>query len=235
MAEPVEYLGPPLRDRTILAVPGLKTTGTRERTRLIRIADRNDWNVDYLSAAVSHESGWNPGAENPAPGSTATGLMQFTTVARKMLGVTLAQLRRMSTYEQLLLVEKYFQKASGGRPIRAVDFLVFGLGAARCLPNLEADCILYAAGSVGANANPHLQDEDGAIRVGRMQDELRWLVEGSRGKKRLPVLIDREWSTYGGPSEAAKTGASGGAAAFLALAAGLGLALFGLWRYRRSR
>lgn len=208
----------------LLAVPGLATLGTRERERLVQIASRNGWDPNWLAAAISHESGWQPKAKNST--SSASGIMQWTAATAKGLGTTTEAIRRMSVYEQLPLVETFFRSASGGRPIRKTDFLALAMGAAAC-PELEDACELYRAGSAGAKANPNYQNAEGAITVGRVRSELADFV--GRYSKRLPVKTDREWATTGGPGLSRGVGL--GAAAALSLA-GIGF-VWGTTRQRR--
>jgi hypothetical protein len=219
--------------RLLLAVPGLQKAGWRERDLLWRIADRNHWDPNYLAAAISHESGWNPQAKNP--GSTATGLIQFMAFTARTLGTTVERIARMSMFEQLPLVERFFQKASGSRQIEPRDFLVYSLGPAACLEGgLRDACVLFPAGSAGSVANPGLQDADGAIRVRRVRQALDSIISKAVKRDPLWVAANHEWATTGRPSLAS----AGEARPVLAglVASGLGgLALWALTRYLVGR
>ena len=165
----------------LIAVPGMKTLSGRERARLIAIADRNGWRPDWLAATLSHESHFKPGIQSAT--SSATGILQWTKATATALGTSTDELRRMSVYEQLPYVEKYFHKATGGRRIDDRDLLVVAMGAANC-PRLQDDCELYAPGSLGAKANPQYQNAKGAITVKRVRDELANYVAKYQGRAR---------------------------------------------------
>ena len=172
----------------LIAVPGVSTLSSRERRRLVEIAQRNGWRPDWLAATLSHESHFKPGIQSAT--SSATGILQWTKATAKALGTSTDELRRMSVYEQLPYVEKYFHKAAGGRRIDDRDLLVWAMGAGNC-PGLEDDCQLYPPGSLGAKANPSYQDSRGAITVKRVRDELSNYVakyeKRGRGKPALPA------------------------------------------------
>jgi hypothetical protein len=219
---------------SLLRVPGLSTLGYRERSRLVEICQKRGWAPDWLAAAISHESAWKPDAKNPT--SSASGICQWTNVSAKALGTTTAAIRRMSVSEQLPLVEQYFVRASGGRPIAPNDFLTYGVGAAACLPDLKPGCILYPAGSQGAQANPALTDLDGSITVQGMRDELEGYALAHSGKPRLPVAIEREWATSGSPADKALArGARALPLVLLGSLAGAGVVLWASRRYPRRR
>lgn len=181
---------------SFIAVPGLSGLGYRERRLLAEIAARNHWDADYVAAVISHESGWRPTARNPA--SSATGILQWTDLSARALDTTTRQIARMSVYEQLPLVERYFRMASSGRPIQGPDFMVYALGAGHC-PTLTDDCVMYAAGSQGAVANPAFCDEDGAIRVGGVRRYFQAWVANYAERRRQPVNVEQEWAVTGGP------------------------------------
>lgn len=212
---------------SFIAVPGLSGLGYRERRLLAEIAERNHWDRDYLAAVVSHESGWRPTAKNPA--SSATGILQWTDLSAKALGTTTGQIARMSVYQQLPLVERYFHLASSRRAIAGPDFMVYALGAGHC-PNLADDCVMYAAESQGAVANPAFQDEDGAIRVGGVRRYFQAWVANYAERRRQPVNVEQEWAVTGGPRRRFPAGLLG-----VAALAGLAFAGPRVVRYLRGR
>lgn len=219
---------------TLIAVPGLSTLGYRERSLLLEICQKHGWDADWLAAAISHESGWRPDAKNPT--SSASGIGQWTHLSAKALGTTTEAIRRMSVYEQLPLVEQFYVQASGGRPIAPNDFLTYGIGASACLPDLKPSCILYAAGSQGAKANPLLTDMAGNITVQGMRDELESYALAHSSKPRLPVAIDQEWATSGSPTDKAlAAGARLLPLLLLGSLAGTGVVLWARRRYPRRR
>lgn len=84
--------------------------------KVVEVAKRVKCDPNDLMALMNAESGLNPSAQNPSPGSTATGLIQFIESTAQGLGTTTAALKQMSAEEQLVYVEKYLQqtKAAAG-------------------------------------------------------------------------------------------------------------------------
>lgn len=84
--------------------------------KVVEVAKRVQCDPNDLMALMNAESGLNPSAQNPSPGSTATGLIQFVESTANRLGTTTAALKQMSAEEQLVYVEKYLQqtKADAG-------------------------------------------------------------------------------------------------------------------------
>lgn len=75
------------------------------------IARRLGADPAMLANLINFESGWNPGAENPASG--ASGLIQFTPSTARKLGTTVESIRKMSVEAQLPLVERYLAPYRG--------------------------------------------------------------------------------------------------------------------------
>jgi hypothetical protein len=211
--------------RTLIAVPGLERSGRRERERFLEICERKGWDADYLAATISHESGWRPWAANPT--SSAVGLLQWTAATARAMGTSRDALLGMTMLEQLWYVELFFSWASHGRPIKPTDFLLLAFGAEHCMPELQDACVLWPPGSAGALANPVFCDEDGAIRVYRLRNQLSNFVARYASKPRLPVAIERE-SAVERPGAGATKGL---VVAGLALLAVAGFALARLLRY----
>ncbi len=118
--------------QTILAVPGLSNTTDAFRAALYDMAARNSWDVDAIAAVMSSESGFRASVQNPLPGQTASGLIQFTDSTARALGVPdgAAGIRRMTAEEQLPWVEKFYQRSFGSRRnLRPVDFYLAGWGS----------------------------------------------------------------------------------------------------------
>lgn len=114
---------------SVLLVPGLRNTTPQFRTELLNVAKRLGVNVDWLAMTMSFETGqsFNPRITNKDSG--AVGLIQFTGPAAKEVGTTLRDLKKMSAVEQLVYVERYYQKVikSFGQPKSLEDtyLLVF--------------------------------------------------------------------------------------------------------------
>jgi len=83
------------------------------RVRTREIASNLNIDASWLMAVMGFETGYtfNPGIKNP--GSSATGLIQFTSSTAKSLGTSTTALARMSGVQQLDYVEKYFNQYKG--------------------------------------------------------------------------------------------------------------------------
>lgn len=95
----------------ILAVPGLANTTAEFRAKLWEMANRNNWDVDAIAAVISNESRFQASIQNPLPGQTASGLIQFTEKTAQSLGIPggATGVRKLSAVEQLPWVEKYYR------------------------------------------------------------------------------------------------------------------------------
>jgi hypothetical protein len=67
----------------------------------------------WLLDVMATESLFDPGARNPLPGQTASGLLQFIEATARRMRTTTEAIRRMSPLEQLRLVEKYLEAFKG--------------------------------------------------------------------------------------------------------------------------
>lgn len=80
------------------------------------------FDANWLMAVMAFETGrkFSAGVKNPR--STATGLIQFMEFTAKALGTTTAALSRMTAWDQLNYVYKYFsQKIKERGPIRSLE------------------------------------------------------------------------------------------------------------------
>lgn len=159
----------------ILSVPGLRNASADVLALIGEICERNGWNCDGFVAHIRGESGWNPAALNPT--SRASGLIQWLPSTAKLYGTTAAKIRAMSVLDQLPLAEQYFVNAGQRNPLGPWDFTVAGLGTGNLPPGAMSDeQIMYAAGSPGAEGNPVLQDDTGAITVGKARAHLQGIA-----------------------------------------------------------
>jgi len=77
------------------------------------VAERLQTQPAWLLNVMASESLFNPTARNPLPGQTASGLLQFIEATARRMGTTTEAIRRMSTVEQLHLVERYLTPFHG--------------------------------------------------------------------------------------------------------------------------
>lgn len=126
------------------------------RVKVREIAKRQGVEANWLMAVMAFETGnsFLPYVKNP--GSSATGLIQFTSATATGLGTSTVKLARMSAVEQLDWVEKYFEQYKGriknlGDAYMAV-FAPVGLGK-------PDSTVLYTAPSAAYNANAPLDTQ----------------------------------------------------------------------------
>jgi len=81
------------------------------KTKVIEICEKLKMNPDDLMAIMAFESGFNPTARNPRSG--ATGLIQWMPETAADYGVSTDDLAKMSAFEQLDYVYKYFKPYAG--------------------------------------------------------------------------------------------------------------------------
>jgi hypothetical protein len=83
------------------------------RIELQAVAGRLGTDPAWLLDVIATESLFDPGARNPLPGQTASGLLQIIKRTARRLGTTAEAIRRMSPVDQLRLVEKYLDPFKG--------------------------------------------------------------------------------------------------------------------------
>lgn len=83
------------------------------RVRVREIAGNLNIDASWLMAVMGFETGYLFNSSVKNPGSSATGLIQFTSATAKSLGTTTTQLARMTEVQQLDYVEKYFNQYKG--------------------------------------------------------------------------------------------------------------------------
>jgi Transglycosylase SLT domain len=77
------------------------------------VAERLKTQSAWLLNVMAAESLFDPSAQNPLPGQSASGLLQFVNETASRLGTTTTAIREMDPVEQLRLVEKYFAPFRG--------------------------------------------------------------------------------------------------------------------------
>lgn len=83
------------------------------RVRVREIAGNLNIDASWLMATIGFETGYSFSPSVKNPGSSATGLIQFTSATAKSLGTSTMQLARMTSVQQLDYVEKYFNQYKG--------------------------------------------------------------------------------------------------------------------------
>lgn len=83
------------------------------RVRVREIAGNLNIDASWLMAVMGFETGYTFSSSIKNPGSSATGLIQFTSRTANSLGTTTTQLARMTEVQQLDYVEKYFNQYKG--------------------------------------------------------------------------------------------------------------------------
>lgn len=123
------------------------------RVKVREIAKRQNVDPNWLMAVMAFETGNSFLPYEKNPGSSATGLIQFTSSTAKSLGTSTTKLARMTAVEQLDWVEKYFAQYRGritnlGDTYMAV-FAPIGLGK-------PDSTVLYTSPSAEYNQNAGL-------------------------------------------------------------------------------
>src|SRR5262245_4397458 len=77
------------------------------------VAGRLKTEPAWLLNVMAFESLFDPGARNPLPGQTASGLLQIIEGTARRLGTTTESIRRMSPLDQLRFVERYLDPFRG--------------------------------------------------------------------------------------------------------------------------
>lgn len=171
----------------LLNVPGLGATSAAFKRELVAMATRLEANPDYLAAVMSFETGgtFDPSIRNPQ--SKAVGLIQFTKIGTKGLGVTRDELALMSAVEQLGWVEKFLIRvpAKGRMKALADHYLaVFGPKGMGKGPGF----VLYEDPSDEYWQNASMDwDQDGRITVDEAVAPVTNLAADAQNRPRIPV------------------------------------------------
>lgn len=143
----------------------LKTAGSDAAKKLspealnkvIEISNRIGVNPDHLIALMNFETGgsFKPDERNKTPGSTATGLIQFTEATAKSLGTSTTELAKMTQAEQLDYVEKYFQQSGFANKMKSLEdmYLMVLTGNSKFL-GASPDDVVFRKGTKEFNDNP---------------------------------------------------------------------------------
>lgn len=173
---------------SILAVPGIDTVDAGFLRVLWYIAAKNGWNVDGIAAVISHESRFDPRAKNPK--GTATGLIQFIESTARSLGTSTAALLDMTATQQLIYVERFFDRYLGGKkPADPADYILPAYGRTDAIGKPD-DYVLDRRDS----DDPEEQKRyawnkgldaggDGTITAGDLRNSLRGTIGAAHGRR----------------------------------------------------
>lgn len=127
------------------------------RVKVREIASRQGVEANWLMAVMAFETGnsFLPYVKNP--GSSATGLIQFTSGTATSLGTSTVKLSRMTAVEQLDWVEKYFEQYKGR--IKNLGDAYMAVFAPRDGLGKSDSTVLYTAPSAEYNANAPLDTQ----------------------------------------------------------------------------
>lgn len=176
----------------ILNVPGLAKAGAGFVQALSNMAERNGWDASGIAAVMAHESGFSTTIKNPR--STATGLIQFTRATAEGLGTSIEALKSMSAIEQLVYVEKFFQRNMPKVPKNLADYELVVLGRGNLVGSPDETSVYSST-----DENPQLQaayqgnreldrDGKGYISVGDIRARMARFVSPSLGSLDLTKL-----------------------------------------------
>jgi len=175
---------------SILKVPGIEKMPPEFLRVLAFIAEKNGFDVDGIAAVISHESRFDPRAKSP--NSTATGLIQFIESTARSLGTSTADILGMTATQQLILVERYFQRFMPQRPGRPEDYIlatygrVDGIGKPDDYPLDRRDSEDPAEARRYAVNSALDRGGDGIITVGDLRRSMAGTIGAARGE-RVPV------------------------------------------------
>jgi hypothetical protein len=161
---------------------GKKVSAAFKR-KVIEIAAEIGIDPNFLMAAMAFESARTFRADIQNPSSKATGLIQFMPSTAKALGTSIEALKKMTPFEQLDYVRRYFLPARG--KLRDLSDLYLAILWPRAIgrPNSH---ILFARGSNQYQQNRGLDaDNDGVVTKAEAASRVQQhLVEGMREELR---------------------------------------------------
>lgn len=190
---------------SVLAVPGISRVSPDFLAALGAMVDRHGWDVDGVAGVISHESGFNPAAHTPIPGQTATGLIQFIESTANSLGTTTADLRTMSALQQLLYVEKFFERTLSRIPSQPEDYLLATFGRADLIGAPDAFVIDRADSTNPKEAERYRVNSSldsgkkGFITVGDLRASARKSLNAAHGARiPIPEIITQPSTRHSG-------------------------------------
>lgn len=128
-----------------------------------KMAQRLGTRPEYILAVMSFETGgtFDPAKRN---GIGATGLIQFLPSTASALGTSTVELARMTSVEQLRLVEKYFDQPNFRGRLGTLEGLYTAVLSGRA--RAGSDDVLFTRGTRAYEQNPLDWNNDGRITAG---------------------------------------------------------------------
>ena len=165
---------------------------------LAYIAEKNGFNVDGMAAVMSHESRFNPRAR--AANSTATGLIQIIESTAHSLGTTTAALLEMTAVQQLIFVERFYQRyLNGVRPAMPENYLSVGYGRLDAVGKPDGYVLDRRDSEDPREAERYRVNAgldragDGTITAGDLRASIRGVMAAARGDRvEVPPAGDNE-------------------------------------------
>lgn len=154
-------------------------------------------NPDFIGRVVgggSHgfrESGGDPTAKNP--NSTASGLIQFTTIGGAKVGVTPEEIRNMTRAEQVPYMVDYFVKSGVTDKSPPEDYALAVAAPAFVGRSKDRNAVVYSKGTENHAVNrPWWPPDGGDITVGSILDYYGMGTGGGAARGAAPSKLDAE-------------------------------------------
>lgn len=164
---------------TLLNVPGISSTTSSFRQKLIQTAKALDINPDLLATCISFESNFSPIAKNKKSG--AVGLIQWLPSTAKGLGTTVEELEGMSAEQQLDYVYKYLLPYKGR--MKSLNDVYMAILNPKNIGQ-PANHILFPAGSKEYDQNSGFdKDKKGYITVADVSKNINSKYNSAKGER----------------------------------------------------
>jgi hypothetical protein len=185
--------------KLIRKLPGVNKLGKEAALALYEGCELRGWDFDALIVQIWTESGFDPAiltyAAKKDPRQTASGLIQLIGANVKWLvpkwrGLTnkqaAANLRKMSSLEQVPLIFKFYETVGQGAQLKGADFRILGYGGGKKTLDAPDDYVLYGATSDAAKLNPGAV-QNGIITVGSVRREVARRTEKAENYPMEPI------------------------------------------------
>jgi len=164
-------------------LPGINKLGREAAAALFEGCAVRGWDFDALIVQIWTESGFDPSiltyAAKKDPRQTASGLIQliganvrwsvpeWSDLTNKQAA---ANLRKMSSLEQVPLIFEFYERVGGGAKLKGADFRLLGYGGGKALLSKPDSYVLYGENTDAADLNPGAV-ASGVITVGSVKRE----------------------------------------------------------------